>query len=158
MRSGRSGVTSLAGPCGAGRPLPLLVPGSSVPISTGPQSALRGKGARPQAALLFWLRGGSAAPRPEKGELSPSVWISLLAIATAASGQKCALPGQWPGLLLLAPVFLPRIAARACLGAQRLSGSVAGNAPAPTPLGSLAVSPEVRPGLRDAAASSPYPG
>ncbi|KAK2499843.1 hypothetical protein MC885_000434 [Smutsia gigantea] len=58
----------------------------------------------------------------------------------------------------LAPVFLPRIAARTCLGAQRLGGSVAGNAPAPAPLGSLAVSPEVRQGLRDAAASSRYPG
>lgn len=42
--------------------------------------------------------------------------------------------------------------------ASELSGSVAGNAPTPIPLCSLAVPPEVRPGLWDAAAPFPYPG
>lgn len=57
------------------------------PLSS-PQSAVRGRGARPRQALLFWLRGGNTAPRPEGGELSPSVWISLLAIATSSIGTK----------------------------------------------------------------------
>ena len=64
------------------------MPGSSRPLSSSPLSALRGRGARPRAALLFWLRGGNAARRPEGGELSPSVWISLLAIATSSLRTK----------------------------------------------------------------------
>ena len=64
------------------------MPGSSRPLSSSPRSALRERGARPRAALLFWLRGGNAARRPEGGELSPSVWISLLAIATSSLRTK----------------------------------------------------------------------
>lgn len=51
-------------------------------------------------------------------------------------------------------VFLPRNVARTCLEAQWLSG---GERPTPTPLRSLAVPREVRPGRRDAASASPYP-
>lgn len=68
------------------------MPESSGPLFGSPQLALRGRGARPRAALLFWLRGGNAAPRPEGGELSPSVWISLLAIATSSIRTKMRPP------------------------------------------------------------------
>lgn len=64
----------------------------SGPLFWSPQSALQGRGARPRAALLFWLRGANAAPRPEGGELSPSVWISLLAIATSSIRTKMRPP------------------------------------------------------------------
>lgn len=57
-----------------------------------PAVGSQGKGARPQAALLFWLRGGRAAPRPQGGELSLSVWISLLAIATSSIRTKMRPP------------------------------------------------------------------
>lgn len=50
------------------------------------------RGARPREALLFWLRGEKAAPRPKGGELSPSVWISLLAIATSSIRTKMRPP------------------------------------------------------------------
>lgn len=73
-------------------PLPLL--GSRIPWapSYSPQSALRGRGARPWEALLFWLRGGNVAPRPRGGELSSSVWISLLSIATSSIRTKMRPP------------------------------------------------------------------
>ena len=88
----RCSSNRLVVPCVAGHPLPLL--GSRIlwAPSYSPQSALRGRGARPWEALLFWLRGGNSAPRPRGGELSSSVWISLLSIATSSIRTKMRPP------------------------------------------------------------------
>ncbi|TKC47234.1 hypothetical protein EI555_021522, partial [Monodon monoceros] len=79
---------------------------------------------RAQVSLLRrrFQRGDAAISPGKEGGLPTGISPEFEKVQPAASGQKCALPGQWPGLPLLALSFLPRIAARTCLGAQWLGG------------------------------------
>lgn len=148
---------AVTAPCGAGSPPPLAgSPDPSGPLSSSLRSARPGRGARPRAALLFWLRGENAAPRPAEGELSPSVWISLLAIATSSIRTKM----RPPWTMARPPASRPRLPPPD--RSQDLPRSSAaprrGTPPPPLPLGSPAVPPGVRPGRGDAAAPAPDPG
>ncbi|KAB0394804.1 hypothetical protein E2I00_014609, partial [Balaenoptera physalus] len=79
---------------------------------------------RAQVSLLRrrFQRGDAAISPGKEGVLPIGISPEFEKVQPAASGQKCALPGQWPGLPLLALSFLPRIAARTCLGVQWLGG------------------------------------